>query len=69
MFQVLSDKRNANQNDPEIPPSEWLRSKLQVTTHVGEDVEKEEHSSFAGMVANWYKHSGNQSRGSPENWK
>jgi hypothetical protein len=33
-----------------------------VTTHVGEDVEKEEHSSIAGEIANWYNHSGYQSR-------
>jgi hypothetical protein len=38
-----------------------------VTTHVGEDVEKEEHSSIAGGIANWYNHSGNQSGGSSEN--
>jgi hypothetical protein len=30
-----------------------------VSTHVGKDVEKEEHSSFAGRIANWYNHSGN----------
>jgi hypothetical protein len=56
----------------DIPPlhqSEWLRSNPQVTTHVGEDVEKEEHSSIAGGIANWYNHSGNQSGGSSENWK
>jgi hypothetical protein len=29
-----------------------------VTTHVGEDVEKEEHSSIAGGIANCYNHSG-----------
>jgi hypothetical protein len=72
MFKVLSDQRNANQNDPESPPhnqSEWLRSKPQVTAHVGEDVEKREHSSIAGGIANWYKHSGNQSGGFSENWK
>jgi hypothetical protein len=34
--------------------SEWLRSKPQGTTHVGEDVEKKEHSSIAGGMANWY---------------
>jgi hypothetical protein len=28
-----------------------------VTTHVAQDVEKEEHSSIAGGIANWYKHS------------
>jgi hypothetical protein len=49
--------------------SEWLRSKPQVTTHVGEDVEKEEHSSIAGGIVNWYDHSGNQSGGFSENWK
>jgi hypothetical protein len=43
--------------------------KTQVTAHVGEDVEKEEHSSIAGEIASWYNHSGNQSGGSSENWK
>jgi hypothetical protein len=40
-----------------------------VTTHVGEDVENEEHSSNGGGNANWYNHSGNQSGVSSENWK
>jgi hypothetical protein len=40
-----------------------------MTTHVGEDVEKEEHSTIAGETVNWYNHSENQSRGSSENWK
>jgi hypothetical protein len=40
-----------------------------VPTHVGEDVEKEEHSSIAGGIANWYNHFGNQSGVSSENWK
>jgi hypothetical protein len=39
-----------------------------VTSHVGEDVEKEEHSSIAGGIANRYKHSGNQSVVSSEDW-
>jgi hypothetical protein len=62
MFKILSDQGNANQNDPEIPPyiKEWLRSKPQVSVHVGEDVEKEEHSSIAGGIAGLYNHSGNQ---------
>jgi hypothetical protein len=42
--------------------------KHQVTAHVGEDVEKEEYSSIAG-IANWYNQSGNQSGGSSENQK
>jgi hypothetical protein len=40
-----------------------------VTTHVGEDVEKEEYSSIAGGIANWYNYSENQSGGSSEMWK
>jgi hypothetical protein len=31
-----------------------------VTADAGEVVEKEEHSSIAGGIANWYNHSGNQ---------
>jgi hypothetical protein len=38
-----------------------------VAADVGEDVEKKEHSSIVGKIANWYKHSGNQSRGFLEN--
>jgi hypothetical protein len=30
-------------------------------------MEKEEHSSTAGGIGSWYKHSGNQSSGSLEN--
>jgi hypothetical protein len=40
-----------------------------VTADSGEDVEKEEHSSIAGGIANWYNHSGNQSGSSSEIWK
>jgi hypothetical protein len=32
-------------------------------------MEKEEHSSIAVEIANWYNQSGNQSGGSSENWK
>jgi hypothetical protein len=48
--------------------SEWLRSKTQVTTDAGKDMEKEEHSSIAGGIASLYNHSGNQSSDSSENW-
>jgi hypothetical protein len=37
-----------------------------VTTYVGKDVEKEEHSYIAGRNASWYSHSENQSGGSSE---
>jgi hypothetical protein len=40
-----------------------------VTAYASEDVEKKEHSSNAGGIANWYSHSGNQSGGYTENWK
>jgi hypothetical protein len=38
-----------------------------MTAHVGEDVEKEEHSPIAGGSENWYNHSGNPSGGSSGN--
>jgi hypothetical protein len=40
--------------------SECLRSKSQVTTHAVNDAEKEEHSSSAGGIANWYNHYENE---------
>jgi hypothetical protein len=39
-----------------------------VTAEVGEDVEKEEHSSIAGGISSWYSNSGYQSDCSSENW-
>jgi hypothetical protein len=51
-----------------VAPTEWLRSKIQVTADAGEDVEKEEHSSIVGGIASLYNHSGNQSGSSSENW-
>ena len=50
-----------------LTQSEWLRFKPQETAGVGEDVEKEEHSSTAGGSVRGYNHSGNQSGGSSEN--
>jgi hypothetical protein len=40
-----------------------------VTAHVGKDLEREEHSSIAGGIANWYIHCGDHPGGSTENWK
>jgi hypothetical protein len=51
-----------------LTQSEWLRSKTQVTSDAVKDVEKEEHSSTIGGIANRYNHSGNQFGGSSENW-
>jgi hypothetical protein len=62
--------RNANKNNPEIPPdTNQNDNTIHLTTHAGEDIEKEEHSSIAGGIENWYNHFRNQSRGSSENWK
>jgi hypothetical protein len=44
-----------------------VKIKIQVTADVGEDVEKEEHSSIVGGIASLYNHFGNQSGGSLEN--
>jgi hypothetical protein len=38
-----------------------------VTAYVGDDVAKEDHSSIAVGIANWYNHYGNQSGGFSEN--
>ena len=59
-------QRNANSTSHH---SEWLRSKTQATTEAGKDIEKEEHSSIASEIANWYKHSENQSGSSLKIWK
>jgi hypothetical protein len=40
-----------------------------MTEHVGEDVEKEDHSSIAGAIASWNNHFGNKAGGSSDNWK
>jgi hypothetical protein len=39
-----------------------------VTADAGEDVEKEEHFSIAGGIANGNNYSVNQSGGSSDNW-
>jgi hypothetical protein len=44
-------------------------TRMIVKTHVGEGVDKEEHSSIAGGIANWYINSENQSGDSSDNWK
>jgi len=38
-----------------------------VRADIGKDIEKEEYSSIACRIANWYKYSENQSGGSSEN--
>ena len=40
-------------------PVRMAKIKTQVAAHVGKDVEKEEHSSIAGVIASWHNHSGN----------
>jgi hypothetical protein len=64
----LDSRVPKNTFDSTSHQSEWLISKPQVTTDADEVVEKEEHSSNAGGIANRYKHSGNQFSGSSENW-
>ena len=49
-------------------PVRIVRSKIQVTVDAGKDVDKEEHSFIVGGIASLFKHSGNQSGGSSENW-
>jgi hypothetical protein len=49
--------------------SEWLISKTQVKADTSKDVKKEEPSSIAPGIANWYNDSGNHCGNSSENWK
>jgi rare lipoprotein A (peptidoglycan hydrolase) len=42
------------------------KTKTQVTSDAGKDVEVEEHSFIVGGIASWYNHSRNQSRGSSQ---
>ena len=44
-----------------------MRSKTQMTAHVGENMEKEEHSPITGGIANGYNYSINKSGDSSEN--
>jgi hypothetical protein len=53
----------------QITPIKTAKIKTQVTAYAGLDVVKEEHSSIAGGIENWYKHSGYQSSSSSENCK
>jgi hypothetical protein len=43
-------------------------AKIKNSAGVGEDVEKEEHSSIFGGIASCYNHSGNQFGSSSEIW-
>jgi hypothetical protein len=49
-------------------PVRIVRSKIQVTVDAGKDVDKDEHPFIVGGIASLFKHSGNQSGGSSENW-
>jgi hypothetical protein len=40
-----------------LTPTRMAKIKTQVTTDAAKDVEKEEHSSITGGIANWYNHS------------
>ena len=51
-----------------LTPVRMAKIKNQLTADVGEDVEKEEHSSIDGGITSLYNHFGNQSGGSSENW-
>jgi hypothetical protein len=51
-----------------LTPVRIAKIKIQVTADAGKDVEKKEHSSFAGGIARLYNHSGSQSGGSSEVW-
>jgi hypothetical protein len=51
-----------------LTPVRMAKIKKSGDSDAGEDVEKEEHSSIAGVIASLYNHSGRQSGGYSENW-
>jgi hypothetical protein len=51
-----------------LTPVIMSKIKTQVTADIGQDVEKEEHSSIIGGIACWYNYFGNQSDSTSENW-
>ncbi|EDL75990.1 rCG62902 [Rattus norvegicus] len=59
----------SNSSNRDLSYFRLSRSKTQLTTNAGKDVdvEKEEHSFIAGGISNWYDLSGNQSGDSSEN--
>jgi hypothetical protein len=52
-----------------LHPSEWLRSKAQLTAHAGKVVDQRELSSIAGGTENWHNHFGNLFNHFSENWE
>ena len=69
-FNILSHQVNANQNNPEIlTPHRTAKIKIQVTADAGEDIEREDYSSIASGISNWYNHSETHSGSFSENWK
>jgi hypothetical protein len=52
-----------------LVPVRMLRSKTQLTAYVGKDKKKEEHSSVADGIANWYNNSGKKTGGCSKHWK
>ena len=67
MINVLSCKKNVNQNNSEIPSYTCQNDK--VIAPGGEDVELGKHSFIAGGSANLYNQSGNQFDDFSENWE
>jgi hypothetical protein len=67
MSLVISERQIKTTRRFHLTLIRMAKIKPHMTTYVGEDVEKEEHSSIVGNIANWYTHSGNQSGGSSEN--
>ena len=68
MLNLLSDQRNANQNNFEIP-SEWLKSKTPMIAYAGEDVRLGKQSSIFSGTENLCNHFGNECGSISGNWE
>jgi hypothetical protein len=51
-FRVISDQKNAIKMTMgfHLHQSKWLRLRIQVTAHIGKNVEKKEHSYISGGI-------------------
>jgi len=69
MFNILVIREIQIKTTPRFHfrPVRMAKTKTQVTTDAGEDVNKEELSSIVGGMASRYNYSGNQYGGSSEN--
>jgi len=67
MFSIIREIQIKTTLRSHLLPVSMAKIKNSETADSCQDVEKKEHSSIVGGIADWYNHSGKQSGGSSEN--